>query len=657
MRTISTAFRNAMKAPVKQMTGVLHISDVDEITSADDLISFTVDGQAKSVGKSVLRKLTAKYLGTRNIVGTTIEVKYGVLVGTDYEFESFGKFLVTQCETDKENGTTTLTAYDKMVYSILNYQATLFTYPTTISGLLTQLSAATGIELETDDVPFGELAIEEDLYANISGTQYRNIIEDIAILGGGIAMINQNDKLEFRNIKTPTNTVDTLTYADLKKLKISDKYGEVNSLVLSRQPQEDNVILQNETSIADHGMTEIKIVNNEIIDKRREDVAADIFPYFDGTTYYPFNATTTGFGWYEAGDKILITDDEAVTRESRVMGSKVTIDGSIQETLFSDEPTKTETNYARAGGLDNRIKNTEIQVDKQQQTITSVVQDFETLEGVTNENFTSIFQNLTTIIQSVQNSGGINLLKNSAFYRTNPNGTPAIWETSGSGTFKIAASVEATANGSLSGNVITLSGIIERQTVTVVQDTNEIPEEAKTYYSFRVLVKKGIIGYAKVRIYNDVEEYIETIPNGTQAQYEEIRFEALLPKMGWYIIELSGESTSTATFTDAMLSVGKYTSAWSQANGEILNTNVNIDNSGIIVKSSVFDGDYTAITPLEFSGYSKVGGVIVKAFTLNKDQTEVKKLLVSDGMAMPPLKIVPITTGSVTGWAFVKRSA
>ena len=40
-------------------------------------------------------------------------------------------------------------------------------------------------------------------------------------------------------------------------------------------------------------------------------------------------------------------------------------------------------------------------------------------------------------------------------------------------------------------------------------------------------------------------------------------------------------------------------------------------------------------------------------FCLNKDVTEIQKLLVNEEMKMLPLKVVPITEGEWQGWAFV----
>jgi len=659
MRTVSADFLAAVTAPVKEVTGrlVVDATTSDYITSADDLIKFTVEGVAAGVGKSVMRKLTATYLGTRNLIDKEIQVEFGVMVSGAYEYVNMGSFLISTCEVAEDKGSTTITAYDLMIYTMTKYDPNAFTYPTTVGALYTKIASLCGLEVETAAIPFASLAIDIDLYANISGTQYRNIIEDIAILGGQIAIINEDGELALRSLKTPTNTVKTLTYAELKKFKLKGKYGEVNSLVLSRQPQEDNVALQDTTSIDANGLTEIKIANNEIIDKQRETVATDIFGYYDGLTYYPFEATTIGLGYFELGDKHIIQDNDANAYQIRIMSHKLTVDGSLVETIMSSEPTKTQTNYAIAGGLDNRVKNTEIIVDKQNQQITSVVSDVATLDDTTTENFSRIDQNLTDITQAVQTTGGINLLRNSAFYQTNPDGTPTMWTPSGSGTYSIQASPEAGSNGSLSANTVTLTGVTMKQKVTVVADTSEIDEANKTYYSFKVLVKKGSLGTLTVKVYNDTETHTTTIPAGTIKNYDEVSFEALLPTQNFYWVELTGDASAVAVFTDSMFSVGKYPSAWQQANGEILNTNVNINENGIIVKSSVFAGDYTAITPLEFSGYSKIGSTLVKAFTLNKDQTQVKKLYASDEMAMPPIKIVPITTGSVTGWAFVKRSS
>lgn len=657
MRAVSADFKSAVKAPVKEIRGKLVVGDDDEIRSGDDLITFTIETGSLVVGGTALRKLTGEYIGTRSLVGQTVEAFVGVrLPSGDFEDVSLGSFIITQAETVKDRDVVSITAYDKMVYAIIPYMAAAITHPTDVSGLYSQIAGALGLDTATDDIALGDLEIESDLYENISNIAYRDILEEVAALGGSIAMIDKDDQLALRNIKTPDNTVEQLSYADLKTLLLKDKYGEVNSLVLGREPQQDNVALQDEDSVAANGLTEVKIVNNQIIDKRREGVIEEISTHYFGTEYHPFEADTIGLGYIELGDALKIEDSEGLIRDVRVMGYVITVDGSIKEKIWSDEPSKTQTNYARAGGLDSRLKNTELMVDKQEQVIQGIVSDMYDVDGVVNHNYTELLQTLESIEASVQSSGGNNMLKNSVFFQYDDNGMPTLWDVAGTGTLMIEASSEAVSYGSLSGNNITLKGEVVTQTVDVVADTSDTPADQKIHYTLSTKIKKGYIGTAKIRIYNDEESHEIEIPNGEATLYKEFTLSALLPIADTYTVELSGSADSDATFTDTMLNVGQYKAQWTQANGEILNTRVNINENGIIVKSSVYLGDYTAITPLEFSGYSSNGTSTERVFTLNKDRTEVKRLMASDEISMLPIKIVPITTGSVTGWAFVAQS-
>jgi hypothetical protein len=181
-----------------------------------------------------------------------------------------------------------------------------------------------------------------------------------------------------------------------------------------------------------------------------------------------------------------------------------------------------------------------------------------------------------------------------------------------------------------------------------------VSENKKLYYSFSCKIKKSAAGTAIIKVYNDNEEYIKEFGNGDTADYLEVVFEQLLPKSNYYIVELYGSEDSEATFTDLILSPGKYKSQWQQANGEVMNTQVNINIDGIIVKSSLYQGDYTIMSPLEFAGYANINGTITKIFTLNKDKTEIYKLLAQKEIAMPPLKIIGISEGKKAGWHFVK---
>ena len=357
-------------------------------------------------------------------------------------------------------------------------------------------------------------------------------------------------------------------------------------------------------------------------------------------------------GWYEIADSFDIVTDTGDVFNTTLFNFAITVDGSVKETLKTAAETKTQTQYQYATSISKRVKNTEIVVNKQEQQIQSLVSDMYEENGVVNEIYTKIIQDIDDIILSVQNSGGNNLIKDSvmfAYASSEEQKNQSAWTVSGDGAIAIQSDTEALSYGGLSGHSFTLRDKVASQRVSVKIST----EDDKTYYTFSTKVKKSAAGSCYVKLYNASEEHIISIPEGETAFYKDFEIKALSPKESYYIVEFYGSADSDAKFTDNMLAVGEYKSQWTQANGEVMNTQVNISVDGVLVKSSVYAGDYTVMSPLEFAGYSVVNGTVTKVFSLNRDVTEVEKLEAKAEMKMVPIKIVPITTGDLQGWAFV----
>lgn len=622
---------------------------------------------------------------------------------------------------------------------------------------------------QNDDVSYiaynvmNDWQITKELWENINGITYRDILVQVAQATATTCIIGNDDKIYFKRLNA---TGEQLTYSNMKKLKLEPMYGEINSVVLSRTPQEDNVYRRDETSIANNGLTEFKIENNEIIDKNRDEAMDYLYPVLKGISYYPFETVTEGLGWYEIADSFDIVNDNGDVFNTSLFNFSITVDGSIKETLKTVADTKTQTQYQYASQMAKRIKNTEIIVDKQEQTITNLVEDMYSEGGIVNESFTKVEQNIHNIVNSVQNSGGNNLIKNSVMFAYDNDKNPNNWyianginifdgqyelaninsntgnkvvstaiistvnfhpvdenltftlqfpyEATGciifcydkdkkyinyiglsikningvryttfttlpntkyimwrfnngftdlnaksqlelgfkiseykdfiEGTIDIDSNVESFTAGGLSGHSFTLVDKIATQKIAVSTDN---------VYTFSTKIKKDITGSCYVKIYNSNEEYIINIPAGENVFYKDYVIKELTPKDNYYILEFYGSADSNATFTDNMLAIGSYKSQWQQANGEVMNTQVNINLEGVLVKSTVYLGDYTVMSPLEFAGYSKINGIITKVFSLNKDVTLVKKLEAEDEVKMVPIKIVPITSGDKQGWAFV----
>jgi hypothetical protein len=231
-----------------------------------------------------------------------------------------------------------------------------------------------GWTLDTTTFTNSTISITADLWSESQFT-YRDILNQVAEASGSIIYFNEDDELAFKQISGSVE--ETITTNEELSLKLEPIYQELNSLVLSRMPQEDNIVQQDATSVSTYGLHEFKIINNDILDNDRETYITPIFTVLDGLTYYPFSCDTIGLGYFNVGDRIRVTDLNSVTYEVLVMNIKLNISGGISETISAKVPEKSTTPYEYAGFIGKKIKDTEIIVDKQAGEITIISSELE----------------------------------------------------------------------------------------------------------------------------------------------------------------------------------------------------------------------------------------------------------------------------------------
>ena len=393
MFPVSDTFKAAMKAPMKELRAKITYGDT-VISDDTDLVSFKVSCET-GMCKTAMRKLEAQLIGDYNLLDTWIIPSFGVVLpDKTVEYLSYGSFKVTEIKYAKDTGKTSVVAYDKMINAMKAYDPLSVTYPIGLYYYTKQLLLACDLELSNTSFPIlNNWQVTEDLFKNISGITYRDILVQIAQATGTTCIISQ-DKVLFKSL---TDTGETLTYDNMMSLSLEPVYGEINSVVLSRTPQEDNVYLKDDASIAANGLTEFKIENNEFLDKNREAAIQDIYNKLHGISYYPFNTSTEGLGWYEIGDSFDIINDSGDVFNTSLFIYSVSIDGGIKEKLQTKAETKTQTQYQYATSIEKKVKNTEIIVDKQGQKIESLVEDVEGLD----KSFTKVEQTVNSLSSTV----------------------------------------------------------------------------------------------------------------------------------------------------------------------------------------------------------------------------------------------------------------
>ena len=625
---------------------------------------------------------------------------------------------------------------------------------------------------DTYNLPNVAAEIPEDLWGNISGTTYRDILEEIAGATATIAVIGGgDDTLDFRTAPISAAS-ETLTEANLITSKVAEEWGKASSVVLSRQPQNDNVAAVDEylvqsgtgknlfdgvlesgywnnttgeaqagasgvrsanaimvepntnyvlsvngaaynqnirflfysksgaylgvdtsilstgaiTTPADayqmkfhssglktdypdndeliqvekgstitayepytaNGRVDLVIANNQILDEQREITAQPILDAVKDWYYRNGQIKTEGHGYHEIGDRIDITIG-AETYPLVITKSTILVDGGINETLTSQTPDVVPINYSKSGGITKTIFRTELEVDKQEQRIDSIVSRQDATDASVAEQFTQVTQNLTNIVTTVQSTGGGNFIRNSVGFGKDSNGILSVW-TYGTGasatTVKSQSSPASLNAGGVSGHEIMMTG------ASIISQTVELtPGET---YTLALRAKKNTTGAITIQVGNTSNSATITLASGTAYNWQLQKTE-FVPAMSNNTVKITVPASASFEITDLILTTGGgYT--WRQASGEIYNTQVSLDQSGVQVKSSVDTGDYVEITPLEFAGYSNASGSMQKVFSLNRDVTEVEKLEARSQIKMPPIKVIPIDNSSYSGWAFVKEA-
>lgn len=239
--------KQALQAPVKRVVGRLEAADGTLHEPSGTLSSFTLKGLGGLL-KTAITQIDVELVGEHKLKGQTIKAFIGVYdeASDEYVYTQKGVFNILEAEYSKDEDTTKLTGYDNMVNFMKPYLP-VSDFPTTLQAFTQSLAAGVGVTLATSDLHNGALNMPEDYWATIPEATYRDVLKEICEVTVSNARITPSGELEL--IPIDYQTGETLTYDNLIDYKIEDSWGDVNSLVLSRQPQNDDVFVQDEEAI------------------------------------------------------------------------------------------------------------------------------------------------------------------------------------------------------------------------------------------------------------------------------------------------------------------------------------------------------------------------------------------------------------------------
>ena len=308
MKTHTNNFKNEIKLYGKQLDSKIiypSLSGTVEL-GVDELNSITPHYEG-GILKSVMRGLTIDS-NVEIPKGTMLNYQFGVLVNGTFEYINFGNYIVDTVEKQEDTNSYLIECCDSMLYAMKDYEALDITYPITVRSYINAICNKIGLTFKNASDTFAnyDKEIPNELYSDI-GYTYRNVLDELAQVTASTICINEvDDELEIRYINDTNDTIDEEFLKDVN-VNFGEKYGPVNSIVLTRAGGSDSVYLKDQESIDENGLCELKIEDNQIMNLNdRDDYLPDILEVLDGFEYYTNDFSSTGICYYDLCDILYV---------------------------------------------------------------------------------------------------------------------------------------------------------------------------------------------------------------------------------------------------------------------------------------------------------------------------------------------------------------
>lgn len=350
-----------------------------------------IDGSSYSIQKCTL-DMNIYNSETDAFIGTFI-AKSGILKvnkqdSLQLENESFNLFFGIQLadETNENVPMGAMNVYEKTSdteYKFMDnkmffnktFDTTKLTYPTTPLLAAQEACRQAGVELATTDFPNKNLSIPSEVFFGYDAT-CADVIVAVAQASCTFATINRNNELEFKWFNEVDFTVPLDNQYTYPAIEV--EYGPINSLVLAREPQNDNVYIQDEESVELNGLTELKISDNPFLDIDRYNSRTEIWNRINGFSYKPYIANMPGYFHLDPGDIIDIQIEDKSYIDAYVLNHTLEYSGGIKSDFSTPALSKSQINYKIASTLENKLHQTELTVDKIHGEIKASIKDIET---------------------------------------------------------------------------------------------------------------------------------------------------------------------------------------------------------------------------------------------------------------------------------------
>ena len=274
------------------------------------------------------------------------------------------------------------------------YEYSDLRFPITIRDYLIELCRFLeyGLANYNETFPNYDKVLTHDLFLDENGKPlgytFRDVLDQLAQATASTICCSKiySNELELRYI---TDTEDTIDETFLKDINVGfgKKYGPINSIVLSRSAESDNIYKQDAESIALNGLCELKIVDNQIMNENdRDSYLNDIFNQLNGLEYYINDYSSTGILYYDLCDKYSVKIGEN-TYPCIMFNDEIILTQGLRENVHTDMPSTNETEYKSSSESDRNFNKAYLIVRKVEGEIEGLVSKTQEIDTSLNNNY------------------------------------------------------------------------------------------------------------------------------------------------------------------------------------------------------------------------------------------------------------------------------
>lgn len=363
MKIVSDKLKEVLKQPTTQRKGKILVNE-----NFYEVYNVEYYADAYSEGNVIGNAIASQLDFDLPYIEKFDSFKYfdGVWTGEEYEFVDMGTFTVFD-EQDEDEFNKHITSFDNLIKFNVLFEDKQ-DYPKTLFQELQNICQQAGVELENTSIANGNFIVENNQFVN--NESLKTVLKNICGISGTYATI-KNDKII---LQLKNETSEKINRSHHEPIEWKRKTYGINQIILGVSEVEGEYVLREDADdIEKNGVHKLVINDNYFAytqDKRQE-LIDELFNQVKGFGYIPYEMKGEWLNYMDIGDTINIDGDDTIIL--RINGKSP---NSLESTMSAPAVIDSSVEYLNnTETIENRIRRTEIIVDKNANEITLIAEN------------------------------------------------------------------------------------------------------------------------------------------------------------------------------------------------------------------------------------------------------------------------------------------